>query len=294
MSEEAMETDLSRWFSTYGLLTSARILERFNIKLENDELTTAMKDPFNVYHRLLVVPLKNVFNGIIMQQAHDYLVYAQKLFVDYLLSGETGKGADSPGANTREELEDERVKLTEVAEAFNDLELDHQNLIAESQGSLLKVAQSLQKALTAVVKKVGSELQTQHISKEPSLIERAIRLSMVYYSHTNNESITSNSAFWVTMADVLDIQLDDNLQQKLEAAVSGLNEIVKNIENILPEYLEKTNDIGVSFRSYRSQFYDIILRVTEYLNLLPDYRINLAQVEENRSTLYFDSHIGDA
>ena len=82
MNEKVEQTDWSTWFSTYGLLTSERILERFNIILPHDELINSVKDPFSIYFQLLRVPLKNVFNGIIYQQAHDYQIYAQKLFVD--------------------------------------------------------------------------------------------------------------------------------------------------------------------------------------------------------------------
>ena len=126
MSEMELGTDLSTWFSTYGLLTSQRILERFNIHLKGDELIAAMKDPGNLNYLWLKVPLKNIFNGIIFQQAHDYQVYAQKLFIDYLLSGDSAKEADSPGANTRESLEEERIKLQEMNEAFAKQELAHQ------------------------------------------------------------------------------------------------------------------------------------------------------------------------
>ena len=96
--EQITEPDLSTWFSTYGILTAERVLERFNIRLRYDELLTAVKNPMSVYYMLLRVPIKNVFNGIILQQAHDYQVYAQKLFVDYGLSEETMQSEESPGA----------------------------------------------------------------------------------------------------------------------------------------------------------------------------------------------------
>lgn len=294
MSAEAMNTDLSMWFSTYGLLTSGRILERFNIKLENDELITAMKDPLNVYHQLLIVPLKNVFNGIILQQAHDYQVYAQKLFVDYLLSGESGKSGDSPGANTREDIEQQRLHLIEVGESFNELEVAHQHLIAESQARSMKVARDLQKALQGAAAKAGQILRAHQISKDEALVLRAIRSAMVHFTKNGNETLTGDALFWIKMAEVLDTTLDDDLRQKLVDVLDFFREPREKLREILEIYLEKTQDMGIGLRSYRSQFYDIILRVTEYLNLLPDYHIDLATLEENRSSLYFDSHIGDA
>lgn len=144
MHEKQEQTDWSTWFSTYGLLTAERILERFNIHLPHDELIRAVKDPNGVYFLLLRVPLKNVFNGIILQQAHDYQIYAQKLFVDYLLSGEDIQEPGSMGDETRDDLEQQRMNLIEMGEAFYKQEEAHQVLIAESQASLISLSQNAQ------------------------------------------------------------------------------------------------------------------------------------------------------
>ncbi len=294
MSAEAIETDLSMSFSTYGLLTSSRILEHFNIKLANDELLIAMKDPFSVYHQLLIIPLKNIFNGIILQQAHDYQVYAQKLFVDYLLSGESGKPEESPGANTRDDLEQQRLHLIEVGEAFNNQETAHQHLIAESQMSSIKASRELQKALKAATTKAGQLLRAQNINKDDALILKAIRSAMVHNIDGGRDKAVTESLFWAKMTEIIDATLDDNLRQQLIVDVMEIfQEPRQKIEEIMSIYLEQTQDMGIALRSFRSQFYDIILRVTEYLNLLPDYHVDQAKLEENRSSLYFDSRIGD-
>ena len=215
MNEKVEQTDWSTWFSTYGLLTSERILERFNIILPHDELINSVKDPFSIYFQLLRVPLKNVFNGIIYQQAHDYQIYAQKLLVDYLPSGEDAKEKDSPGAATREELDMERIKLIEMGEAFWKLEEAHQLLIAESQARLVDLSQDL-----------------MALSLEP---------------------------------------------QKIES---------------MAEYIERTEDININMRSYRSQFYNLILRITELLKLMSDYHIDQEKMAANQVALEFDALIG--
>ena len=119
--------------TSYGIITAQRILERFNIALNPHELVEAINNPANVYCQLLHGPMQNVFNGIILDQAIDYQVYAQKLYVDYLLSGEGNKDQDAPGADTREELEKNRLKLVAMGEEFASLQLDHKRLIAETQ-----------------------------------------------------------------------------------------------------------------------------------------------------------------
>ena len=49
----------------------------------------------------------------------------------------------------------------------------------------------------------------------------------------------------------------------------------------------------INLKSYRSQFYNIILRSTELINMLPDYYIDREKDQENRGQLYFDSNLGE-
>ena len=91
MSDEKLENDISQWFSTYGVITAERILGRYQIQLPQTELVAAVKNPFSFYHKLVELPIRNVLNGIVLQQANDYHIYVQKLYIDYLLSGETSK-----------------------------------------------------------------------------------------------------------------------------------------------------------------------------------------------------------
>ena len=293
MNDEAPDTEVSQWYSTYGLLTSKRILERLNIYLENDELISAIKNPLSVYYQLLKVPLKNVFNGIILQQVYDYQVYAQKLFIDYLLSGEGSKDEESAGANTREDLELERTKLVEIGDGFNHQEVLHQNLIAESQASLIKISNAMQSSLQVAAKKIRQILGVQGISKEELLIQRAIRVAMIHYAHIDDETLASSSSFWGRMAGVLDTDLNNSLNQQLAVVLSAFGDPRKEIEKLLATYLEQTEEIKANLCGYRSQLFELILKTTDSIKLLPDYRVDEAKEQENRSSLYFDSHIGD-
>lgn len=220
MSEQHKD-DWSAWFSTYGLLTAQRILERFHVQLQHDELVAAIHDPNSVYFQLLQVPLKNVFNGIILQQAKDYQIYAQKLFVDYLLSGADSKTEDDPGAIVREDLEQTRKQLIEMDAQFREQDRAHQILIAESQAALIMLSQSL--------KQLFNQMRV-------------------------------NPHF---------------LHEKLA------------------DFIERTNIIKVNFRDYRHQFYAMILRVTELLALLPDYRPDELKTTENLEALQFDPKLGE-
>ncbi len=292
MNEDTTELDLSMWFSTYGFLTSQRILERLNLHLTQNDLMVAIKNTHCAYFIMLRVPLKNIFNGIILQQAHDYQVYAQKIFIDYLLSGESGKDETLPGANTRDDLEQERTKLMEIGAEFSKLETEHQILISESQASLIELSSERSKVLQATAKKLGQILTAHQILKEDKLIEQALRSAMIHYNKSDHDMFSPASTSWSTMSEVLAVDLNKELRSQLFSVLGGFGDARNEMENTLSAYIEQTEDMGVRLRSYRSQFYDIILRATDLIKLLPDYHVDKEKEEENRSSLYFDAHIG--
>jgi hypothetical protein len=148
MAAGSSEKDLLDLSSTYSILTAERILARFNIRLKHDDLMGVMRHQDSVYFQLLMVPFKNIINGIIIQQAYDYQVYAQKLFIDYLVSGEGNTDeevdAEKPGANIREDLEVQRQNLVNLAEQFEKDNFAHKTLIHQSQSELSKISSQLQ------------------------------------------------------------------------------------------------------------------------------------------------------
>lgn len=127
--------------STYGILTAERIFARCDIHLTHDSLSSVMRNPRSVYFQILLVPFKNIINGIILQQAYDYQIYVQKIFVDYLISGrgnESEEGEEKPGANIRDDLEENRLKLIAEAERFDKHTFTHKILIHQTQAHLTK------------------------------------------------------------------------------------------------------------------------------------------------------------
>lgn len=134
--------DNPEWLSTYGILTAERILERFKIRISHDELMKTLKDPESRYYHLLSMPLKNIFNGILVNQVYDYQVYAQKLLIDYKLSMTESLEEDegNTGTNAEEELTIKQKDLMHLGEAFEEKKQDHRHLIADSQAWLIKEA----------------------------------------------------------------------------------------------------------------------------------------------------------
>ncbi|HBI21952.1 MAG TPA: hypothetical protein DDY37_05130 [Legionella sp.] len=198
MSEKQEQMDWSAWFSTYGMLTAERILARFNIHLPPGELSTAAHDPRSVYFQLLRVPLKNVFNGIILQQAHDYQIYSQKLFIDYLLSGEDTKDKDQPGGIVREDLEQQRTGLIEMGERFQVLETSHQILIAESQATLIALSKDFSSLLKTATDDPGAI-----VNKLASYVERseAINIDLRSYRREFYDAILKVTALLELLPD---------------------------------------------------------------------------------------------
>ena len=173
MDNELDANDLTTMSSTYSILTSDRILDYFGIHLEHDVLLAAIRNVDSVYHKILLVPFKNVINGIVLQQAYDYQVYLQKVFVDYLMSGQGNEQEGGIGANTRADMEANRLKLVQMSELFKKDTDASQLLIFEVQAELLALTQKM-----SPLQDTESEAQTIEESMRP-FHERADEMGQV-------------------------------------------------------------------------------------------------------------------
>lgn len=288
MDEELNDNDLVKWVSTYGVITAERILGKYQITLPQDELLGTLKSPVSFYHRILQVPLKNVLNGIVLQQANDYHVYVQKLFIDYLLSGETGKDETAQGASTRETMEHERNELVTLGEEYHSKKLEHDALIASSQLTLIKLTQKWNTALDSVVKKFAATLGSAGFDIKKTKIRQAINHAIVHCDLSDTQSSIMNK-----ISEILKESLTGDVKDKLMTYLTDLVTISNDSDSEMSEYIQKSKDIGEQARSYRARFYDTILRVTTLINLLPEYKINPEQDQINRELLYFDKSIGE-
>ncbi|MDP3268950.1 MAG: hypothetical protein Q8M40_07865 [Legionella sp.] len=293
MDEKREDEKLTQWFSTYGTITAQRILERYHITLPSEELLYAIKSPLSFYHRIIQVPLKNVLNGIVLQQAHDYHVYAQKMFIDYLLSGESSKDQDSQGALTRESLEEERKKLVILGEEFNKRQREHNELIASSQATLIRIAHDWTKALDSGVNLISNTLKNNAQETKKSLIRQSINFAL---THTEIPGLINSGTlhlFVDKMNEQINVILTPELKDKILDSLKDLIDITANFDKKVGVYMEKCMEMSEQARSFRAQFYETILRVTNLIKLLPDYKINSVQDIVNREPLYFDPTVGE-
>lgn len=156
-----MDAEMSRWYSSYGVITAQRLFENLNVHLSYDELLLLNNHPKSCYYQLLQVPLKNIFNGIIIDQTTDYREYAQKMLIDYLISGAANPTDEQSNlAGAKLELEDMRRELIEEGDQFDMLQFEHHKLILDSQKLLLKLAKKLPKPVNVQETRVDEAFMT--------------------------------------------------------------------------------------------------------------------------------------
>ncbi len=291
MSEEKTNDVLSKWFSTYGLITAERLLATYHIRLAHEDLLVAIKNPQSIFYRILKDPVRNVLNGIILTQAQDYQVYLQKLFIDYLLSGESSKDESSPGAQTREKIEDDRKEFVSLGEDFFQVEKKHTELIADSQAYLIDFTKKWQVELEKTLKsckKLLADKSTASLAEYKKACFAALSAS----AYSDLYELTPQSAFMVQFQQQLSLSIDEDKISDIIQLFRTFSEKFKGFDEQLSQYYDQALEIAETLRSYRKQFYDSILRVTEELTNLSDYNMDKEQVEVNKQALYFDREIG--
>lgn len=284
------EQDLAVWSSTYGRITAERILEKYKVHLSSEALTNAISKPKSPYHQLLKLPLKNVFNGIILQQARTYQVYAEKLFIDYLLSGETAKTEEAFGGQTREDLETERQNLLNLTNTFQEHKLAHNVLIAESQQRLMRQAEDWQQHISEAATNAVNTLATQDLSITEEKVAQAFHLLL---SEFDGENLSSKNPCWLEVEKLIGYPLSENLRQIFIKETVDLVAFFTDMSVLLSPFFARVTELGVFLRQSRANFQELIVRANNLIQSLPGYRHDIAQEKENKESLYFDTEIGE-
>lgn len=289
MDDNRSEDEFNQWFSSYGLITAERILSRFSITLAPKIQLIGLKNPNSFFNRLIQAPLKNVLNGIILQQGHDYHVYTQKLFIDYLLSGESGKSEEEQGGATRESIEKERQNLVNLGELYSKKLIEHEALISLTQSTLIKATKQWSQLLEKSVQQISPFLE----GTSKGTIKDSIVHALIHCEKTHYESQTSRIVFVDKLTQNLNLSIADAMKEKVLMQLADLLDNVLSIDTQISGLQIKVNEMRGQARSFRQQFYDTALRVIELINNLPDYKIDPIQDAINRESLYLDNTIGD-
>lgn len=288
-----MDTEIAlnaaEWLSTYSVFTAKRILERYKIHLTLDELLQVIKNPHTFYYTLMQMPLKNIFNGLLIQQINDYQVYVQKLFVDYLLSSEVARQVKT--GSLLEVVEIEKENLMQLIEEFQSYKVIHNKLIAESQRFLIKLLDNWHKELAKKITNIQHHCQLANINISDATILHAI--NAVLFTLECNKDNYEEYIDWKTIAKEMQIDLTDELHALLLDVFAALRVMfTQNMQQSLADYLNQGNSLTTTLCDFREQFYNFILRIHEVMKSIPGYNFDLKQAELNRETLHFDRNLG--
>lgn len=287
MDIEPIEIQKTTMLSSYGLVTAERILDRLHIKVAPDLVKQALEHQQSFYYLILKIPLKNVMNGIVIQQANDYYVYLQKLFIDYLLSPEAGRGPEEQGANTREQLEEERRKLEVMNEAFQKLVLDHNNFISMTQSILLTISGEWKDVHNELLKDLKKNAKQLSLTAKEEVLELVIaRICALCDLKKTREGDATE------MLEVMKTALADEKASELFSCFENMLEFMINFEECIDAFTEQVETLNRLACVHRQEFYDTILRIIDLLQLLPEYRIDPLKDQLNKESLYFDNTIG--
>ena len=201
--------------STYALLIAGPLLARFKIHLSHDALSAALSEESRVIPQLLHVPVLNIYNGIIFQQAYDYQVYLQKLLIDYRLSVENGKDKESPGAGTRNDLDDYFDQTNKLVNELNTEQYNHYQLIAKSQAWLIEKTKSSKNPLDDLTALFESKDFAENLAEFVTTAEQLSRTFTNYSQQFYDLILTTSSSLRL----LADYRLDE---QQIESALEGI------------------------------------------------------------------------
>ena len=280
MDHKDVVLEQEAWFSTYGILTYKRILEKFKIKLGYKFIVELSRKQYSLYSLLIQSSAINVFNSIIFQQASDYQIYVQKIIIDYQLSEEAKKDETMQGANVRAELESERKNLVSLNAEFQNQLFNQEKLIFNTQKNLKKLAEEIEEAFQTML----FILQIDASNKD--LIE-ALRAQFFVETTVFN---------WKDAAPKILAEINAKYQQafdlniELSTALGKISSLTQKLQGF--SFLEQAKDTTKIAVNYRRSFYDCILKVKNLLALLPDHSIT-DKSKNYQEDLLFDASLGE-
>ena len=142
------------------------------------------------------------------------------------------------------------------------------------------------------MQKIAKNVQNILAEVELANLLISIRSVLIYSDSLNEQSFDANAKIWDRFSEVIGMELNTEQRNQIAMLLGSLREVKEAVETVRNHHLETIEDVGISIRGYRSQFYDLILKTTELTSLLTDYHLDKEKEEEYRSTLYFDAHLG--
>lgn len=281
--------DLGNWLSTYGIVTVEKILDHYNIKVATSDLIATFKNPAAMLTRMIQTPLKNVFNGLVLQQAKDYQAYIEKLFIDYLLSGQTDQETESI---TMEDIEQARQDFLHLIADFEKSAYIHEKVIADSQTLLIEFFRQFRQKMAGSAKKVENLLKKIRPGAGNNE-EQIVKMLYTLMSGINADGFLEDKApTWARCDQILGQEIDTALRKDLNTIVHELSQIDAETASQLTDFHQIAAEVGVAIKNYRTEFAKTIKRVNELFYALGTYQPNPEQLAINQVGMDFDTDIG--
>jgi hypothetical protein len=261
--------------SSYQWMTAGRLLARAGIELAEKEVMVLLQHRQSFYYQLLLVPMMNVLNGIILDQAKEYQLFLQKLFVDYLMSGQADNDTADSGALIRQSLEQERVKMIEGNKRFEALQGEHHALIVTCQAALL-----------ALTKEWATALKTACAQGSQENLQISFKAAQQLFLQSEGCVVSADG--W----GLLEKTLGGAIPPESRASFESLSRFSTPLEAFITENLPLVRAQTLQFNEVRSAYYADILRVQELLYAVPLYQFDEPVDQKNRERLIFDTSIG--
>lgn len=291
MNEDENDINFTKWFSTYGLLTAERVLLQFQVRLSHDALISIVKTTNSLYHLLLKIPTQNIFNGIILQQARDYQIFAQKKMIDYLISGEAEKTEDMPGASIRESLSQEQDLINTMNTEFDSLCLEHQKWIANCQTQFITFSKQINQALMGCAKILSQSFQNNKYTT--AKLFKVLQQSLAKTSDIEVDLFNDHTTFWTNVCEELEIELVSIRLNEMQPFLESIIKELAALKVANQTLVEPTRDMGILIRDFRTRFYELILRVKELISHLPEYRVDEVLEAQKLESIQFNTEIGE-
>ncbi len=280
------EHTLTSWQSTYHLITVQRLLGHFNISLPDDALHIISNTQNTFYHQLLALPLKNIFNGVILGQVQDYLIYAQKILIDYFMSGESSRHEAEPGASVREDLEAQHNFLAKQDDTLQQIMTKHKQLIAQSQATLIAISQDWQQALDIVATQLAQNLSSTEDIFTTDLSQQFCQNLLIRHSLT--ELNNSEALAWQAIEHNNQRHFTSSQRQVILDTLEPLLAVQQTMSKKIDLYQDEILMIQTQLQQLQQIIKQAIVDLVKLIDLLPNYQINEKQLEMNQAAIDFD------
>lgn len=292
-----------KFLSTYALITAQRIFEYYKIFLSADLIRIAIKgtntvavtenspsniasqeNPNNFYRELLQVSLRNISNGRIIDQVHDYQTYIQKLFIDYYASDPGERQEGMPGWPVHLALQEDQKHLAFLGDKLLQQEIEHRNLIARTQKNVLSLTTNFNSLLKLEAENALSKIQSNEKIAETTMIE-----AINYLLCMEGTSATEQQNKWEQIEKNLSFTLNIEKKEALTLAFTNIQSFITDSKKVLSEHSKDILSQAHTFKETRGEFYKLMQKIHQTIKSLPKPISDLIQSHalENRASLYF-------